>query len=1067
MAAHGEAQTAPSEHADADSVCEGRKDDRRDIPQPQLGVKNEVASQASDPLAGHTLPTQSSVPCQPQQATGRTESAITYPEHLKICSSCVEHELSVLKERIKDLEQLEKLHGKEIDEGGIDRQAESKREISLTKIPTGKYREIKTWPTGAFGDAFGDASVLLYSADGADFGIRRAENLDYQETRAAGSDQLLPTSDSIRSVAGMNEDIPFRLVINSPELLDILNKITEDESILLNPVHVRPFKYLLTYEARIRSALDCLRQEMDKVSSFSFDATREAGSEMIEEIESKKRTAPKTGGVPVTEQNIKLLACLISFVDEQMEDITSIRQHIAAGTLLDITFEYLLHLFQAGDLVFGDPHLPNEEKRAYRVLYVTGGRPVLESLEERWQRMGFGRDYRQESSRIGGFEVFPEDFVSQGRQGKATKMSPLVIDCFYMDFDGYKYGPVPQRFIIPEFSGRKKIADLDISPARFNPTSEDLRRKLRRRGRDFTKCVHSTHKEYHGPVLAERIGITDAEMANKDPYRYQVQATGKSEIIELDCECVVDQKATLDRYIPLNSEEVRGVSTTNKLGFHGGVVARPTDPEVGEHFDRLKYTPDETDMYDDSKFDLDLRLRFVEQTALLTSSKDIEDEEQIELLPLRVFGYALQQRKWCAFSVLRLQEPHAMREGERNKAFNDLVLPQEHRRNIRALVKYQVRDNLCEDGNSPGCKVEAARNMPETFDVIKGKGQGLVLLFHGAPGVGKTSTAESVAIQLQRPLLPITCGDLGESPAEVEQNLSNFFALGAKWRCVVLLDEADVFLARRITGDLGRNSLVSIFLRQVEYYSGVLILTTNRVGEFDEAFVSRIHMKLHFPTLDKRSTMEVWDMNLRRLGEKSHIDIRTKAIRKFAEEYWEQNQATPDRQWNGRQIKNAFQTAVALAYWDWEEANRKATANGKPIKQKPLLRKVHFEDVAKTSTHFDESMDRLYGVVGPDGKRRKGAYIREAERLRYRHDDRAQELAPPTPYARGGVSTTAGRPAGATTNTSTLTVDDLQRQLDALRAGTPGQPLTSATAGASKDDGYSSEDSSDDDSDED
>ncbi|KAI6887824.1 hypothetical protein KC360_g1160 [Hortaea werneckii] len=1012
------------------------------------------------------MPTQSSVPCESHQATGRSESAITYPKHLKICSSCIEHELFIHKERIKDLEKLEKLrHGKEVDEGGKGGQAELKREISLTKIPTGKYREVKDWPAGAFGDA----SVLLYSVDGAEFGIRRTENLDSQETRPADANQFLPANDSRRSVEGMNEDIPFRLVINSSELLDILNKITEDESILLNTVHVRPFKYLLTYEVKIRNALNGLRREMDKGQPPSLDSIKEASSEAAEGPESKEPTVPNMGGVPVTERNVSLLACLISFVDEQMQDLTSIRQQIAAGTLLDISFEYLLHLFRPGDLVFADPHLPSEERRAYRVLYVTGGRPVLESADERWQRLGKGREYlgQQERPHIGGLELLPDDFVSQGQQGKATKMSPLVIDCFYMDYDGYKYGPRPHRFIIPDFSGRKKIADLDISPARFDPACEDVRHKLRERGRNFMGCVDSTHKEYHSPVLSERLAIIDAHRAERNFFLYQTQAVMKSEVFQLDCECIIDQKATLDRYIPLSSEEFKGISDTNKLGFHGGVISRPTDSEMGEHFDRLKDKPDETDMYDDSKFDLNLRTQFVEHTALLTSSKDIKDEEQIELLPLRVFGYALQQRKWCAFNVLRLQDPPAMRSEERNKAFDDLVLPKEHRRSIRALVKYQVRDVPHEDNAPPSGKSKATKNIPESFDVINGKGQGLVLLFHGAPGVGKTSTAESVAIQLQRPLLPITCGDLGQSSMDVEQNLSNFFALGAKWRCVVLLDEADVFLARRITGDLSRNSLVSIFLRQVEYYSGVLILTTNRVGEFDEAFVSRIHMKLHFPTLDERSTMEVWDMNLRRLGEKSHIDIRSKAIRKFAEEYWKQNEAMPGRQWNGRQIKNAFQTAVALAYWDWEEANHTAVANGKAVKEKPVLRKSHFEDVAKTSMHFDDSMDRLYGAVGPDGKRRKGAYIREAERLRYRHDDRAQELAPQTQYVRGGVSTTAGRPAGATANASTLTLDDLQRHLDAMRAGTAGQPLSSATAGAGRDDASSSEDSNDDDSDED
>ena len=427
---------------------------------------------------------------------------------------------------IADVKLSPKRHGKEVDEGGDDQQAELKREITLTKIPTGKYREIKNWPAGAFGDA----SVLLYSVDGAEFGIRRTENLDSQETRPAGANHSSPTSESKRSVGSMNEEIPFRLVINSPELLDILSKVTEDESILLSSVHVRPFKYLLTYEARIRNALDGLRQGMEKAISPSFDATIEASSETAENRESKKRTVPNIGGVPVTEQNVKLLACLVSFIDEQMGDITSVRKQIAAGTLFDISFEYLQHLFHPGDLVFADPHLPNEERRSYRVLYVIGGTPMLKPADKRRQRSGLFQDLHAEEEipHIGGFKLLPDDFVSQGQQGKATKMSPLVIDCFYMDFDGYKYGPVPQRFIIPVFSGRKKIAHLDVSPARFNPTCEDVRQKLRKRGRDFMECVNGTHKKYRSTVLPENLGIIDAQR-----YRYRTESMGKSEVFQV------------------------------------------------------------------------------------------------------------------------------------------------------------------------------------------------------------------------------------------------------------------------------------------------------------------------------------------------------------------------------------------------------------------------------------------------------------------------------------------------------------------------------------------------------
>ncbi|KAI7161009.1 hypothetical protein KC349_g3100 [Hortaea werneckii] len=846
--------------------------------------------------------------------------------------------------------------------------------------------------------------------------------------------------------------------------MKILEKVSEDEITATNPVHVRPFKYLLKHESKIRSTLEQIQQALHKRPGDSSVAATEAPQDHSIGLSTTENGSTIVEGVPVTERSLKLLRCLTGFVDNEMRDILAVREQIAGDTLEEISFEYLLHLFKPGDLVFADPRLPSQERRAYRVLYVTGGRPLFESSEERRQRLKSSEDIEAKKvHEIGGFELLPDDNVSQGSQGKATKMTPLIIDCFYMDYDGISYGPRPQRFIIPEFGGRKKIVDLDVYPARFDPACGTVRGKLLKRGRHFVECLKRPHKEYHGYVLSDRTAILSADddgamfMIYNDPLL-------RSEVFQLDCECVIDQKATLDRYTPFTTRDVKGVTSTNKLGFHSGVLSKPTDSNQSELFDKLIKNKDQTDVYDDSKFDIDLRTQFIGQTNLLSSSSEITEDEQFELLPLRVFGYALQKRKWYAFNVLHLTEPPAMKEAERDRAFNALVLPEELRRTIRALVSHQVReitrpkDNFDDSGRDVG-----SQRAPHTFDLIQGKGEGIILLFHGNPGVGKSTTAESVAIQLQRPLLPITCGDLGQEPYEVEQKLSTFFFLGAKWRCVVLLDEADVFLARRTTGDLKRNSLVSVFLRQLEYYSGLLILTTNRVGEFDEAFVSRIHMKLHFPSLDESSTMEVWDMNLRKLQERSSIEIRSKGIKKFAADYWKQNES----QWNGRQIKNAFQTAVALAYWDWEQEKQEALANGKKVREKPVLRKSHFEDVAKTSLHFDNSMDKLYGAVGIDGKRRKGAFVREAERLRYRHDDRAQELTPPKQYGRSGGSLTAGRPAGATANASILTMDDLQRQLDALKAGTPVQASSSATAGATRDDASSGEDSSDEDSDED
>jgi SpoVK/Ycf46/Vps4 family AAA+-type ATPase len=97
---------------------------------------------------------------------------------------------------------------------------------------------------------------------------------------------------------------------------------------------------------------------------------------------------------------------------------------------------------------------------------------------------------------------------------------------------------------------------------------------------------------------------------------------------------------------------------------------------------------------------------------------------------------------------------------------------------------------------------------------------------------------------MKKLLYPITCGDLGSTAQEVEMNLKKHFTLASRWDCVMLLDEADVFLARRKSEDLHRNSIVSVFLRMLEYYKGLLFLTTNRVGASDEAFKSRVHISL-------------------------------------------------------------------------------------------------------------------------------------------------------------------------------------------------------------------------------
>ncbi|ETS81506.1 hypothetical protein PFICI_06508 [Pestalotiopsis fici W106-1] len=217
-------------------------------------------------------------------------------------------------------------------------------------------------------------------------------------------------------------------------------------------------------------------------------------------------------------------------------------------------------------------------------------------------------------------------------------------------------------------------------------------------------------------------------------------------------------------------------------------------------------------------------------------------------------------------------------------AFDQLVLPHDYKQIIHAFVDAQLS------------------HVDDFDDVIKGKGKGIIMLLSGEPGTGKTLTSESVAEAMEKPLYSMSAGELGDDADVVEQNLHRVLELAAKWGAVLLIDECDVFLEQRTTSDLHRNKLVSVFLRLLEYYQGVMFLTTNRVAAFDPAFESRIHLTIHYPQLDRSSRLHIWRTFV-------HPDSagKTSAVQEADLSELAENEL------NGRQIKNVVKTARLLA----------------------------------------------------------------------------------------------------------------------------------------------------------
>ncbi|PSR77365.1 P-loop containing nucleoside triphosphate hydrolase protein, partial [Coniella lustricola] len=290
------------------------------------------------------------------------------------------------------------------------------------------------------------------------------------------------------------------------------------------------------------------------------------------------------------------------------------------------------------------------------------------------------------------------------------------------------------------------------------------------------------------------------------------------------------------------------------------------------------------------------------------------------------------------------------------EAFKYLVLDAEVKQSVKALTgKFARPAATAAPASTSGNKPQPQSHddtvvSPWPHDFIRNKGQGRIFLLHGSPGVGKTCTAECVAELTRRPLVSLTSGDLGPSTPSLEKRLAYFLALGERYGAVVLLDEADIYLqARGTTQDLERNALVSVFLRALEYYKGVLFLTTNRVEIIDPAFQSRIHVALYYRELADEDRAKIWTHSFERLERDSEgkVAVLSSAMNYVLEQDGKKSEVAA-LNWNGREIRNALQTAVALA-------ETEALDEGL---EKVGVADRHLKQVAKMSKGFRDFLHR-------------------------------------------------------------------------------------------------------------
>jgi hypothetical protein len=153
-------------------------------------------------------------------------------------------------------------------------------------------------------------------------------------------------------------------------------------------------------------------------------------------------------------------------------------------------------------------------------------------------------------------------------------------------------------------------------------------------------------------------------------------------------------------------------------------------------------------------------------------------------------------------------------------------------------------------------------------DIIAGKSGGSIIMCKGPPGTGKTLSAEVYSEAMKRPLYSVQASQLGINLEHLERNLKEVLNRAVRWGAILLLDEADVYVHER-GDDLEQNAVVGVFLRVLEYYSGVLFMTTNRGTLIDDAITSRCTAIISYEVPSVEDQAHIWTI----LAERSHIPL--------------------------------------------------------------------------------------------------------------------------------------------------------------------------------------------------
>ncbi|KAL9095942.1 MAG: hypothetical protein Q9165_001940 [Trypethelium subeluteriae] len=370
------------------------------------------------------------------------------------------------------------------------------QEIGVMRVPISQWRKVKT-----------RAGIMpwlktIVLATGSSPGISDYGD-DFQALLGADTLSSNPNPTTI--------DRPVRVAINSQVLINALRKVTAYRFSPKHNVLIHPFKPLVVYESDLRRYI----ADMQRKLLVLEEASREepADSDDIKEpglkMEGKAHKSPALG-IEKARRIVEELECLLELMNNDMSEVFQTCKRIRDRRLEKISFENLWLMFQPGTIAISPDPAYDQNDRAYQILHATGGRPILDV------------DNNSGSEGLGNLEDLDRNSHDGYAIMSSRECTDFVVDCFYLDFDGFSYGPRPQMFVIPEFTGERDVVSLPLYPIDHSST-EMKKLNLKARGFrvvDFTRRQRFRHtglalKEWdsnHRDVcLLEELGLADED----------------------------------------------------------------------------------------------------------------------------------------------------------------------------------------------------------------------------------------------------------------------------------------------------------------------------------------------------------------------------------------------------------------------------------------------------------------------------------------------------------------------------------------------------------------------------